>query len=84
MQLQKTFPGSLHRQEEPLRPWSDVPACAGLRGHRGLFNSLVTPGEVPLFLLGMLQSDCPFSPSHPAPKPRHPACSWTIWLENQS
>lgn len=68
----------------PLRPWSDVPARTHLLGHPGPFNRLVTPGEVPLFLPGMLQSNCPLNPSYPDPKPRHPACSQTTRLEHQS
>lgn len=42
------------------------------------------PGEVPVVLLGILQSNCPYHPSHPNPKPGHPACPWAIRSEDQS
>lgn len=42
------------------------------------------PGEVPVVLLGILQSNCPYDPSHPNPKPGHPACPWAIRSEDQS
>lgn len=59
--------GSLHRQEDSLKPWSDVPACTHLLGPPGPSNSLVTQVRSQLSCWGYCSQTS--IPATPIPSP---------------